>query len=67
MNSSLLRCDYTAKKKIYFEDHMSGGLKFVKCPWCDAHFKHTAKGKLGRHLNSEHNVSKVCIYRLLTY
>ena len=43
---------------MYLDDHLNGGLQFVKCPWCDAHFKHSAKGKLGRHLITAHSLVK---------
>ena len=32
-----LRCDYTTKRKIYFDDHASGGFKYWPCLWCDDH------------------------------
>ena len=53
------RCDYIAKKRVYLEDHMSGGRKFTKCPWCELHFKIThGKGKLGRHLTTDHGMKR---------
>ena len=53
------RCDYVAKKRAYLEDHMSGGRKFTKCPWCELHFRIThGKGKLGRHLTTAHGMKR---------
>ncbi len=33
------RCDYTTNRADCFKDHITGGLKFKKCPWCDHHSK----------------------------
>ena len=44
-NSAHLRCDYTTKKKIYFDDHISGGLKYWRCPWCEDHLPFKQRGR----------------------
>ena len=33
------RCDYSTNRADCFQDHITGGLKFKKCPWCDHHSK----------------------------
>ena len=33
--------------------------KYLKCPWCDIHFKFDVRGKLGDHISSAHRIQKV--------
>ena len=41
------------------QDHITGGFKYLKCPWCDTHFKSNTKGKLGNHISMQHGIQKL--------
>ena len=51
------RCSYTTSKKIYYQDHVTGSLKYRKCPWCSVHVGMGIK-MISRHLRLAHGFSK---------
>jgi len=51
------KCDYATNNQNYLNDHVTGGFRFQKCPWCEFHV--TAKGVrrsvgLGKHITKMH-------------
>jgi len=51
------KCDYSTNNHNYLNDHVTGGFRFQKCPWCEFHVP--AKGVrksvgLGKHITKSH-------------
>ena len=51
------RCSYVTTKKIYYQDHITGSLKYRKCPWCSVHVGMGIK-MISRHLRLAHGFVK---------
>eukprot|EP00088_Acartia_fossae_P023320 TRINITY_DN2436_c0_g1_i10.p1 TRINITY_DN2436_c0_g1~~TRINITY_DN2436_c0_g1_i10.p1 ORF type:complete len:616 (-),score=97.87 TRINITY_DN2436_c0_g1_i10:160-2007(-) len=50
-------CKYTTNNRTYHQDHISGGLKYRKCPWCPLHMSQGIK-RISQHLKKAHGGGK---------